>query len=111
MVGKITENYFFPTLSVTRIDGGACILDIRTNPVRLATYGDHEKAQQFFRNINRHDTENCQDCGSVVVFESTPTLPGVREYDVCSDCAKHICPDCTVIVGESPFCKECRPNG
>jgi len=56
------------------------------------------------------DLEHCADCGVTVIFESTSDLPDVREYDVCTGCGKHVCPDCSVIVDESPYCKECAPS-
>ena len=68
-----------------------------------------EPATDLLEEITDSEIERCRDCGALVIFESTSAHPGIREYDVCGDCGNHVCPDCVVMVGESPFCKKCKP--
>lgn len=50
--------------------------------------------------------EQCEGCGCDVVFESYEGSP--REYDVCGECDRHLCPDC--MGGCEGLCKDCRPD-
>lgn len=51
MAGEVTEDGFYPRLTVRRIDGGTCTLD--ASDVRLMTHDDHLAAVAFFANIGK----------------------------------------------------------
>ena len=58
--------------------------------------------------------EKCFHCGKTTCFEHHDDVPiSVREYEVCSECEDHICPDCMDVKYmnefwiETPICKKC----
>jgi len=52
------------------------------------------------------EIEYCDICGKEVCWErESSDMPG--EYDVCDECERHICSNCSVVEDETPICKDC----
>ena len=54
----------------------------------------------------RREIETCPVCKKSMCFERK-TKEEPPEYDVCNECGKHICIDCSKDIDETPYCPEC----
>jgi len=74
--------------------------DITEKRIKILTQKD-----TIFRNMS-DDVETCPVCNNSMCFERA-TKKEPPEYDVCNECGKHICINCSKDIDETPYCPEC----